>query len=113
MARSKPNQFKVVRKSDLPKDAEHLYGKINLGAVQQAMQELGEYEFKLYMILSMNQVDYVWNLTPEYLVENCGGCDASWRRAREGLLQKKYLVNKGNFTLEFYETPVQLSAQDF
>jgi hypothetical protein len=54
MARSKPNQFKVVRKSDLPKDAEHLYGKVNLGAVQQAMQELGEYEFKLYMILSMN-----------------------------------------------------------
>lgn len=113
MARSKPNQFKVVRKSDLPKDAEHPYGKVNLEAVQQAMHELCDYEFKLYLILSMNKVDYVWNLTPDYLVDNWGGCDASWRRAREGLLKKKYLVNKGNYMLEFYETPVQLSAQDF
>lgn len=113
MARSSANQFKVVRKSDLPKDAEHLYGKVNLEAMWNAMKNLGEYEFKLYMILSMQQVDYVWDLSPDHLIRTCGGCKDSWRKAREGLLNKKYLVNKGNLLLEFYEEPVQLSALDF
>ena len=103
---SSPNQYWVTRKSDIEKDAAHPYARVNVKAMRDAMANLKEYEFKLYLLLSMNQYDYKMEMSPQDYANECGGCKRSWQNARDGLKEKGYLVEKSGNQFEFYETPI-------
>ena len=101
------NQEFYIRKEDVIKDAEHPYAKLSVEAVSKAMNELKGYEFQLYILLSMNQIDYKMGFSPTDLVKYYGGSDKSWRSARDALKKKGYLVQISGNQWEFKEEPMR------
>lgn len=101
------NQEIIIRKKDAFVDAEHPYVKLNIDCVQKAMEELKGYEFQLYMLLSMNQIDFELAFSPSALEKRYGGTRKTWGAARDVLKEKGYLVQlKGN-RFEFLEEPMR------
>ena len=99
------NQEIIVRKKDAIADTEHPYVKLNINCVQKAMEELKGYEFQLYMLLSMNQIDFELAFSPSALEKRYGGTRKTWGNARDTLKEKGYLVQMNGNKYEFLEEP--------
>ena len=101
------NQEFYIRKEDTIKDAEHPYVKLSINATQKAMNELKGYDFQLYILLAMNQIDYVMGFSPTDLAKYYGGSEKSWRNARDTLKRYGYLIKISGNQWEFKEEPVR------
>lgn len=113
MPNTYPNQEIIVRRKDMLKDADHPYAKVNIQVAQDAMKELKGYEFQLYMLLTMNQIDFEMAFSPLALSQKYGGSDKTWRSAKKTLIDKGYLVETSSKHYEFMEIPVRKDKWDF
>ena len=99
------NQEIYTKKVEVEKDAEHPYAKIGVETTYDAIKDLKGYEFQLYILLAMNQIDFNLEFSPKGLVDRFGGSDKSWRNARDTLKKKGYLVQTSGNNYEFFEKP--------
>lgn len=106
MFQTNPNQRNVIinRKDALSSGRQYL--AINCDTLAEASRNIsGEVPFKLYLYLASNKNGYELSFSPQHF-SNIYGCsiDAS-RRAFTKLVEANYIINKGNNSFEFFETP--------
>lgn len=102
MANTVPNQKIIVKTKNEIKD---LYVRRNIEDELRAIKELKEYELKLYLRLTQNQVNFEYGFSPSGLMKDLCGSDRSWRDAFKGLVDKGYItLIKGN-VYEISEAP--------
>lgn len=103
------NQFSIKKNENedemILKDADHPYAKISIESVQNALGELDGYEFKLYLLLYMNQEGFEWDYSPAHLEKTYSGTRKTWAKARKSLEEKGYLREEANGKLTFLERP--------
>lgn len=104
-----PNQFKVVSGIRPKKDKDHLYTKVSIDALQKVCNDLNGVALKLYLYLVKNQEDFELALSPT-AAKAWGIKKDSYYNAKDELIEKGYLVEKGNLTYEFMELPNHASA---
>lgn len=100
---SVPNQKQIVSAPRLKKDKDHLYAKLNLDALQQAMKDLNGSGLKLYLYFAKNREDYNFDLSQK-ACEEWGLSRSSYYRGVKELKEAGYLVEKGS-TMTYYELP--------
>ena len=106
MFQTNPNQSNVIinRKDALSSGRQYL--AINCDTLAEASRNIsGEVAFKLYLYLASNKNGYELSFSPQHF-SNIYGCsiDAS-RRAFAKLVEANYIINNGNNSFEFFETP--------
>ena len=106
MFQTNPNQRNITinRKDALSSGRQYL--AINCDTLAEASRNIsGEVAFKLYLYLTSNKDGYELSFSPQHF-SNIHGCsiDAS-RRAFAKLVEANYIINKGNNSFEFFETP--------
>ena len=106
MFQSNPNQRNITinRKDALSSGRQYL--AINCDTLAEASRNIsGEVAFKLYLYLASNKNGYELSFSPQHF-SNIYGCsiDAS-RRAFVKLVEANYIINNGNNSFEFFETP--------
>lgn len=106
MFQTNPNQRNVIinRKDALSSGRQYL--AINCDTLAEASRNIsGEVPFKLYLYLASNKNGYEFSFSPQHF-SNIYGCsiDAS-RKAFVKLIESNYIINKGNNSFEFFETP--------
>ena len=106
MFQSNPNQRNITinRKDALSSGRQYL--AINCDTLAEASRNIsGEVAFKLYLYLASNKNGYELSFSPQPF-SNIYGCsiDAS-RKAFVKLIEANYIINKGNNSFEFFETP--------
>ena len=106
MFQSNPNQRNIIinRKDALSSGRQYL--AINCDTLAEASRNIsGEVPFKLYLYLASNKNGYEFSFSPQHF-SNIYGCsiDAS-RKAFVKLIESNYIINKGNNSFEFFETP--------
>lgn len=106
MFQTNPNQRNVIinRKDALSSGRQYL--AINCDTLAEASRNIsGEVPFKLYLYLASNKNGYEFSFSPQHF-SNIYGCsiDAS-RKAFVKLMESNYIINKGNNSFEFFETP--------
>lgn len=100
------NQFSIKKDGEMVlKDADHPYAKISIESIDKALEELDGYEFKLYMLLYMNQEGFEWDFSPAHLEKAYAGTRKTWTKARKGLEDKGYLRESVGGKLVFDERP--------
>lgn len=100
------NQFSIKKDGEMVlKDADHPYAKISIESIDKALEELDGYEFKLYMLLYMNQEGFEWDFSPAHLEKAYAGTRKTWTKARKGLEDKGYLREDSGGKLVFEERP--------
>ena len=106
MFQTNPNQRNITinRKDALSSGRQYL--AINCDTLAEASRNIsGEVPFKLYLYLASNKNGYEFSFSPQHF-SNIYGCsiDAS-RKAFVKLMESNYIINKGNNSFEFFETP--------
>ena len=106
MFQSNPNQRNITinRKDALSSGRQYL--AINCDTLAEASRNIsGEVPFKLYLYLASNKNGYEFSFSPQHF-SNIYGCsiDAS-RKAFVKLVEANYIINNGNNSFEFFETP--------
>lgn len=106
MFQTNPNQRNITinRKDALSSGRQYL--AINCDTLAEASRNIsGEVPFKLYLYLASNKNGYEFSFSPQHF-SNIYGCsiDAS-RKAFVKLIESNYIINKGNNSFEFFETP--------
>ena len=106
MFQSNPNQRNITinRKDALSSGRQYL--AINCDTLAEASRNIsGEVPFKLYLYLASNKNGYEFSFSPQHF-SNIYGCsiDAS-RKAFVKLIEANYIINNGNNSFEFFETP--------
>ena len=106
MFQTNPNQRDITinRKDALNSGRQYL--AINCDTLAEASRNIsGEVPFKLYLYLASNKNGYEFSFSPQHF-SNIYGCsiDAS-RKAFVKLIEANYIINKGNNSFEFFETP--------
>ena len=106
MFQTNPNQRDITinRKDALNSGRQYL--AINCDTLAEASRNIsGEVAFKLYLYLASNKNGYELSFSPQHF-SNIYGCsiDAS-RKAFVKLIEANYIINKGNNSFEFFETP--------
>ena len=106
MFQTNPNQRNIIinRKDALSSGRQYL--AINCDTLAEASRNIsGEVPFKLYLYLASNKNGYEFSFSPQHF-SNIYGCsiDAS-RKAFVKLIEANYIINNGNNSFEFFETP--------
>lgn len=106
MFQTNPNQRNITinRKDALSSGRQYL--AINCDTLAEASRNIsGEVPFKLYLYLASNKNGYEFSFSPQHF-SNIYGCsiDAS-RKAFVKLIEANYIINNGNNSFEFFETP--------
>lgn len=106
MFQTNPNQRNITinRKDALSSGRQYL--AINCDTLAEASRNIsGEVAFKLYLYLASNKNGYEFSFSPQHF-SNIYGCsiDAS-RKAFVKLIEANYIINNGNNSFEFFETP--------
>lgn len=104
-----PNQFTVVSGPRPKKDSEHLYTRVSVDALQQVCNDLNGVALKLYLYLVKNKEDFTLGLSPT-AAKAWGIKKDSYYNAKDELIEKGYLVEKGNSIYEFMELPNHVEA---
>ena len=100
------NQFSIKKDEEMVlKDADHPYAKISIESIDKALEDLDGYEFKLYMLLYMNQEGFEWDFSPAHLEKAYAGTRKTWTKARKSLEEKGYLREDADGKLVFVERP--------
>lgn len=107
MAQTYSNQRHInVNKSQ--SDKANLYAKINLNALDTALQVLSPNAFKVFTYLVKHQNGYSFYLSAVDLLLKCGISDSTYRRVWKELQEKGYIIpiKAGSKTqYNFYDTP--------
>lgn len=106
MFQTNPNQRNITinRKDALSSGRQYL--AINCDTLAEASRNIsGEVAFKLYLYFASNKNGYEFSFSPQHF-SNIYGCsiDAS-RKAFVKLIEANYIINNGNNSFEFFETP--------
>ena len=106
MFQSNPNQRNITinRKDALSSGRQYL--AINCDTLAEASRNIsGEVPFKLYLYLASNKNGYEFSFSPQHF-SNIYGCSIhASRKAFVKLIGANYIINKGNNSFEFFETP--------
>ena len=115
MATQKYSNQRSIKINKEKTDNINLYAKVNLNALETAMQVLSSNGFKIWMYLAKNQNGYCFNLSAVDLLLKCGLSDSTYRKCFKELCEKGYLIQKaGRKThYDFYEMPQELSDNKF
>lgn len=101
MANIHPNQDVVINTIDLfkvePQIARDLFAA--------ASKDLGKSSFNVWCYLALNQKGYEFAFSPKALETHWGVSDRSVTNAKKELIEKKYLVKKGEHVYEFFARP--------
>ena len=73
---------------------------MDIADITAAVKELSPSAFKLYLYLGQNQDNYRFGYSPKDFMMNYGVSESSAKRAKAELVEKGYIVVKGN-TFEF------------
>lgn len=90
-------------------DETHIYAKINVEAMFNAMKDLSPIEFQVWLYFAKNQEGYEFAVSPAAALKEAGIKRDSFQRAKRVLKDKGYLVldtNKGSNYYNFYEKPI-------
>ncbi len=100
-----PNQ-KVVTISKEPCDKENFYARINLNALQLALNALSPAEFKLWVYFAKNQNNHAFALSPKD-AGSWGNARTTFNRTITKFITEGYLIAKreGSNQYTFYEIP--------
>lgn len=97
-----PNQKSIVIcKEDCNEN--FIYAKINIRAMQKAMQELKAGSFKLWIYFAKNQENYKFDLSAAECEKDWGIKPDSFHSAVNDLIDKGYLRNISGNTYAFVE----------
>lgn len=102
-----PNQNIVTIEKEAT-DANNLYAKINLKAIQLAMKDLNGTQFTVWMYFAKNKAGYEFAVSPRDAMDNYGISKNTFYRALDVLKEKGYLVpdeEKGAKHWLFREVP--------
>lgn len=108
-----PNQKEVVIHKEPAdnKKQENYYTKINLIALQNAMQALKPNTFKLWIYLSSNQENYTLALSSQDVCNVCDMVKSTYTKCVKELIEKRYLIQRDNTNVyDFYEIPKAAST---
>ena len=102
---SYPNQKRIrIVKSEV--DKLHPYTMINIEALKQLMNsDLSDRAIKLWLCFASNQDGYEFELSPAYIQKEWGFSDSTYKRAKNDLLDARYLVVSEGGILEFHDFP--------
>ena len=102
---------KVVNVNKEPCDTKNIYARINIEAIQNAINDLKPSTFKIWMYFAKNQEGYEFELSS---VAVCGFCSVSDKTYREGIkemIAKRYLIQNGSGNCyDFYEMPKEIEV---
>lgn len=103
-----PNQ-KVITIKKANSNKNHIYGIFNIEACSLAAQELSDKAFRLYTFLNLNQDRYTFALSPAQIKTQFGISEKSCRHAVNELIDKGYVVQKGDGVnrYTFFELPIR------
>ena len=105
---SAPNQKRITGIHKEPCDKSHVYALINQEAIRNAMLELKPSTVKVWFYFAKNQESYEFDLSSVAVCEYCNISDKTYREAVKELVDKRYLVQTGKNTYEFYEIPKEM-----
>lgn len=75
--------------------------QIDIEDIEVAAKELSPSGFKLYLYLAKNQDKYNFAYSPKDFTLSYGVSESSAKRAKTELIEKGYIITKGNF-FDFY-----------
>lgn len=101
-----PNQ-KIIITVKAESGAEHPYSIDNINAIRQAMRELTDKAFKLYMNMCINKDGFTYPLSPKFIETKTGMTESRYRDAVKELIKKGFLKqsDKQKNAYFFYEDP--------
>lgn len=99
-----PNQKTIITKKEKC-DTKNLYAKINLKALENAMQNLKGETFKLWIYFSKNQDNYTFYLSKVDVLNYGVGSASSYNRGIAELIEKGYLKEVSKEKYNFIEFP--------
>lgn len=86
-------------------DTGHLYAKINLCALENAMLHLKGEQFKLWIYFAKNAPSYSFTLSRAQILSSCDISVDTYNRGIKALIEKGYLVEDSPGCFVFYEVP--------
>lgn len=114
MAKTKyANQQLVVQGTQIARDREHPYCRLNIDALNGAINKLSHAALKLYLYLAKNEPGYEFGLSPKALENAYGLSKSTYYRARDELISLGYLEELEDKTLRFWEVPQEKVWQQF
>ena len=105
MPETVPNQ-KLVTIKKAPCDRDNLYAKINIEAIQKAMNNLTNAEFQIWVYFAKNQEAYTFALSPK-AAEEWNISRTTFNRTVFKFIEEGYLVadKDGSNHYDFHEIP--------
>ena len=101
-----PNQYKVIiKKEKVNQNNGQPYFLAYKETIEAAAQNLSGNEFKLYIYLLSNKVEYEDFFSPDYFGRTYGVSADTARKLFQKLIEKGYLVKTAPHDCDFYEVP--------
>lgn len=102
-----PNQqfVKINKEPTDDKMAKHYYAKINLKSIAYAIKTLSGSEFQVWLYFAKNQAGYAFYVSPASAKAEWGLSPSTFRKAKQALKEKGFLVDTGEGYWNFYEIP--------
>lgn len=107
---SYPNQKHIASVNKELCDTKHIYAKINVDAIQNAMLNLKPSTVKVWFYFAKNQDGYEFDLSSIAVCAYCNISDKTYREAIKELTENRYLVPIAKNVFEFYEMPKELEV---
>ena len=102
-----PNQD-IVRIEKEKCDADNIYAKININAIQLAVKDLTPAQFEVWLYFAKNQAGYEFAVSPAAALNEFGIKKDTFQKAKVVLKEKGYLIQdntKGKNHWIFREIP--------
>lgn len=96
-----PNQ-KIIKVCKEKYDNQNLCATINLKAIEEAAINLDAGSFKLWIYFAKNQDNYEFDLSRQAVQNSFGIKKAQYDRAIKELIEKEYLIRKGNSNVYYF-----------
>ena len=100
-----PNQKKIGNTIKEPCNKEHIFTKINIAALNNAMVDLKPSTVKVWLYFAKNQEGYSFELSSVAVCSFCNICDKTYKDSIKELVEKRYLVQREKKVFDFYELP--------
>lgn len=105
---SVPNQKTIGGTHKEPCDKQNIYAKINIKAIDTAMNILKPSTVKVWFYFAKNQEGYKFELSSKAVCAFCNITDKTYREAIKELVEQRYLIQKAKNIYDFYEMPQEV-----